>query len=269
MSTYLSQIGKKQKRKNPRFVFTGPLGVGKTWLASSALNPVFQAFEEGEGVLELKAMPKPTSYEDAMNQLAELANEKHPYKTLVVDTIDAFEPLVWDKLCEGTKCENIEQFGYGKGYTMADSLWIPWFRRLDVLRDKREMTIIILCHNETKTIDDPMIGSYTRTIPKIHKRSSALMCEWADIVGFLDIERIASDVGKKGGRETRASRTTGQRILYLEDQGAFIAKNRYDLPPKLAIPKENGFAVIRAELMKAFGLDKPKTIPKSAPKEAA
>ncbi len=260
MSTYLSQINKEKKVKMPRIVITGPLGVGKTWFAFSSLNPVFQAFEDGEGVLwdKIKAMPKPTSYDDAMNQLAELASAKHEFKTLVVDTIDAFEPLVWDKLCEGTKFTSVEGFGYGKGYTMADALWIDWLRALDTLRAKG-LTVIVICHTQTKTIDDPMVGSYTRTIPRVHARASALLCEWADIVGYLDVERIAHDAGKTGGRETRTSRTTGQRILHLEDSGAFVAKNRYDLPPQLMIPKKEGFAVLREELKTALGIDKPKS----------
>ena len=272
MSSYLSRVTDKSQRKpkKPRIVIQGALGLGKTWFAASALGVALIPFEEGEGILEVKVFPKPESYADAMNMLAELASEKHPYKTLVIDTIDHLEPLVWDAVCEGTKHDHIEGFGYGKGYTMADPLWIAWFRSLDVLREQG-MTIIILSHNEMKTVDDPNVGAYTRTVPKLHKRACALMCEWADIVGLLDIERVAKDVGKAGGRETRTSRTTGQRILFLEDGGGFVAKNRYDLPTQILIPKVEPFSALRAELLKALGLDKPKTAKKAAttPKEAA
>jgi hypothetical protein len=126
------------------------------------------------------------------------------------------------------------------------------------------MTIIVIAHTEDKVVDDTMIGSYTRSVPKLHKRATALFCEWADILGFLTVERTSRDVGKDGGRETRTSRTTGQRILYLEDTGGFVAKNRYDLPPSLLIPKENSYSVLRAELLKALGLDKPKAKEKAA-----
>ena len=144
---------------------------------------------------------------------------------------------------------------------MADPLWIAWFKSLDVLR-ARGMTVIVLCHNEEKSIEDPRIGTYTRTTPKLHKRANALLYEWADVVGYLDIERVAIDKGSEDGlaKKTRTAMTTGARVLYLEDMGGFVAKNRYDLPSSIPIPKEHPYQALRSEMVKALGINKKEVV---------
>lgn len=204
--------------------------------------------EEGEGILDVQALPQPQCYVDVMNALAELCNEEHPYKTLVIDTIDKLEPMVWQKVCDAGKKDNIEAFGYGKGYTMADPFWIDFFRALDALRQKG-ITPLVLCHNEGKIIDDPTHGAYNKWTPKLHKRANALLYEWADVVGFLEIERV---VMKDDDRGKARATTTGQRILYLEDMGGFVAKNRYDLPTRLVLPKDKPYETLRGEILKAI-----------------
>lgn len=266
MSTYLSRVTTKPKILPPRMGLIGPHGSGKTTLATDGDKALLQPVEEGEGIIKVARLPRPESWADMMNVPLELATEKHDHKIFVVDSIDHAEPLAWQHVCEQGGKPNIEAFGYGKGYVLADQLWIDWFRALDALR-QIGMTVIVIAHTEDKVVDDTMIGSYTRSVPKLHKRATALFCEWADLIGFLTIERTARDVGKDGGRETRTSRSTGQRILYTEDRGGFVAKNRYNLPSEILIPKEHPYSALRAEILKALGLDTPK--PKTAKKEVA
>lgn len=205
--------------------------------------------EEGEGILNVQALPKPECYEDVMNAIDELYKEEHSFKTLVVDTIDKLEPMVWEKVCKDGGKKNIEEFGYQKGYVMADPIWIEFFQALDSLR-RKGMTTLILCHNEGKLIEDPTHGGYNKWTPKLHKRANALLYEWADVVGFLEVERVVQK--EQNGAKKARSTTTGQRILYLEDMGGFVAKNRYDLEPRLLIPKEMPYETLRAEIAKAL-----------------
>ena len=260
MGSILSQITDKPAIRPPRIVIHGKGGVGKTTFGASAPHAVILPVEDGEGILSVPHLPRPTSFEDVLNTLAELHNEKHDFKTLIVDAVDKIEPLVWQQVCDEGNKANIEAFGYAKGYVLADAPWIKFFQWLDALRNKG-MTTIVISHNQTTTLDDPIIGSYIRTAPKLHKRANELLAEWADIVGCLDIERVAIDKGE--GRTTRTAQTTGQRILYLEDTGAVAAKNRYSLPPILQIPKQDGYAVLRAEVAKALGVDLTKAAKKS------
>ncbi len=103
------------------------------------------------------------------------------------------------------------------------------------------VTVIVIAHSAMTTVDDPVVGSYSRFAPKLHKRANALLVEWADIVGYLDIERVPVDRGSDK-RTTRTSATTGNRRLHLEDGGGFAAKNRYGLTAMMDIAATNGAA---------------------------
>jgi hypothetical protein len=251
MGTLLNQVTDKPKIKPPRIVIHGKPGVGKTSFAADAEGVLFMPLEEGLATLEVPHLAKPETYANVMSALWELRTEQHDYRVLALDTIDKMEPLVWQAVCEEGGKTNIEDFGFGKGYTKADYCWQEFFEALNDLVD-RGMTIIVLCHNEGRMIDDPQIGAYNHFTPKLHKRANALLTEWADIIGYLDTERVAVDKGDK--RETRTSQSTGQRVLHLEDQGAFVAKNRYDLPPMIQIPKERPYQALRNELINAIAL---------------
>ena len=253
MGTMLNQITAKPTLKPPRIVIHGKPGVGKTSFAADADDVLFMPLEEGLATLKVAHLARPDTYAGVMAALWELRTDQHEHRALAIDTIDKMEPLVWQAVCDEGGKANIEDFGYAKGYTKADFCWMEFFAALDALMD-RGMTIIVLCHNEGRMIEDPMIGSYTQFTPKLHKRANALLTEWADIIGYLDTERVAVDKGDK--RETRTSQSTGQRVLHLEDQGAFVAKNRYDLPPMIQIPKVRPFQALRNELIKAIEASK-------------
>ena len=261
MGTQLSQV-QQPVIKPPRIVIHGHGGAGKTTFGASARDAILMPLEEGEGILNVNALPRPTCYADVMNAIGELQAEEHSYKTLVIDTIDKFEPLVWEVTCDEGKKNHIEAFGYGKGYTMSDPLWIDFFEALDGLR-RKGITPLVLCHNEGKLIEDPLHGGYNKWTPKLHKRANALLYEWADVVGFLEVERV---VIKDDNERKARSTTTGQRILHLEDMGGFMAKNRYDLPTRLMIPKEQSYETLRAEIIKS--VDGARTV-RNGKKEAA
>jgi hypothetical protein len=251
----LSRVQHEPTIKPPRIVVHGKGGVGKTTFGADARKPLFLPCEEGLGTLKVPALPRPNTYGDVAEALEELLKTKHDFGSLVVDTIDHFEPLVWAEVCRKhtdskKKYSNIEDFGYGKGYLYADPLWTDFFHGLDALRRERDMTIIILCHNETKTVDDPMIGPYDRITPKLHKRANALLHEWADVVGYLDIERMITEKEGSKGRKMDTIMTTGRRMLYLEDRGGFVAKNRFGLPVQIEIPEKEPFNALRRELVK-------------------
>jgi len=260
MGAQLSQITTKPEIRPPRITIHGKGGSGKTSFGASIPDCLFLPAEEGLGKLEVAHLPKPASFVEVMNALSELHAEDHPYKALVIDTIDHIEPLVWQYVCDsksqGNKTyENIEDFGYQKGYTYADQPWIDFFLALDLLR-RKGMTIVALCHNEVKPITDPIIGPYDSVQPKLHKRANALLYEWSDIVGYLDIEKAALEKEGARNRKMDTAHMLGTRVLYLEDIGGFEAKNRYDLPARLEVPMDNPYGALRVELIKALGLDK-------------
>jgi len=265
MGSYLSSVSATPKRLPPRITLHGKGGSGKSTFAASLHKPIFLPAEEGLGTLQVPAFPRPESFVDVMNTIGELAGEEHDYRSFVVDTIDHVEPLIWDHVCVErsgkTQFQNIEDFGYGKGYTFADPCWIQFFTALDELR-RKGMTVCILSHNEVKTISDPVLSPYDTVQPKLHKRANALLYEWSDVVGYLAVKRAS--VEKEGARGRKVTTTTlmgGERILHLEDTGGFEAKNRYSLPPSIEVPLDNPAGPLREALLKSMNLHETKENP--------
>ena len=109
----------KNSPKAPRVVIYGDAGTGKTTFGACAPSPVFLQTEDGLGNLAATAFPLATSFDDVMGALQSLYAEEHQFKTLVVDSLDWLEPLVWQQVCTTHKVARIEAMPYGKGYVEA------------------------------------------------------------------------------------------------------------------------------------------------------
>ncbi len=230
------QITKANSNRAPIAVIYGNEGRGKTTLASKFPHAVWFLLERGlpHGV-EVEAAEGVDSFEGAMNGLRHLYGAEHTYQTLVVDTLDAFEPHVLEHVCAANRWRNIEQPSYGKGYVAADETWRRFLNGVSALRNKRSMTVVLTCHATIERVEDPRAPTYTAYAPKLHKRARALVMDAADIVGFLAEDlRVVTDDG--GFRErTRAAAGNG-RFLFVEGCPAFNAKNRFGMPTKIPIP---------------------------------
>jgi RecA/RadA recombinase len=230
------EIKQETNHTAPILLVYGAEGRGKTTLASKLPDAVWFLLEQGlpRGVT-VASMQSVNSFEGVLNGLRFLANEEHPYKALVIDTLDALEPYVIEHVCAQRNWKDIEQPSYGKGWLAADDTWRRFLNGLNIVRIKRGMAIVLTAHATIERIDDPRAPTYTSYQPKLHKRARALVMDACDIIGFLSEDlRVVTDDG--GFRErTRATAGNG-RYLFVEGRPAFAAKNRYGMPEKLPIP---------------------------------
>lgn len=220
----------------------GSHGVGKTTWACSAPDAILLPTEDGRGLLDVPSLPIATTFDGVMDSLRSLATEEHAFKTLVIDSMDHLEPLIWQTLFT-EKWTSIEQVGggYGKGYVEALTVWRKFFDALTWLRDKKGMAIILVAHAEIKTFANPAGEDYDRYQPKLHKSASALVQEWVDAVLFASAKAFAieTDSGKTVGKGS------GERALYTEERPHHLAKNRWSLPYELPL-KWDSFAAAYA-----------------------
>ena len=225
----------KHKQKSPRIVIHGEPGVGKTTFAASAPSPVVIQTEDGLGNLEATAFPLATSFDDVMQAIVSLYQEDHEFRTLVVDSLDWLEPLIWAKVCADNKIESIEKLGYGRGYVEALAYWRQFFDGITALRDHKDMTIVMTAHSEIKRVEDPMLPAYDTRDLKLHKRAAALAEEFADVILFAAVQ--TNTVTEESGFNNKRVRavTTGNRVMHTVGQPAFLAKNRFSLPAVLPL----------------------------------
>jgi hypothetical protein len=225
----------KHTQKPPRIVIHGEPGVGKTTFATCAPSPVVIQTEDGLGNLDATAFPLATSFDDVMQALVSLYQEDHQFRTLVVDSLDWLEPLVWARVCADNKIDSIEKLGYGKGYVEALAYWRQFFDGITALRDQKGMTIVMTAHSEIKRVEDPMLPAYDTRDLKLHKRAAALAEEFADVILFAAVQ--TNTVTEESGFNNKRVRavTTGNRVMHTVGQPAFLAKNRFSLPPLLPL----------------------------------
>lgn len=250
MAISLSDLNRTREVRPPRILIYGPPGLGKTSLACEFPNPVLLDIEDGRpNDIPEDAVPgfgadKLTSFDAVMEGLAALYTDEHDFQTLVVDTLDRFEPLVWQKACAVNNWASIESPGYGKGYVEADRFWREYLDGVNALRRDRGMNIVQVAHSDISRFDDPQSASYSRFDIRLHKRALAMIQDEVDAILFVnqDVTIKQEDVGFNKKRARAEGGAT--RLIYSEGRAAFVAKNRYGMPPTIRYDKGEGYRAL-------------------------
>ena len=237
----LEKIQSGKRPMPPRLLVYGTEGIGKSTIASQAPRPVFVQTEDGLGEIDCKKFPLSASVEDVLAALTELAVTDHPFETVVIDSLDWLERLIWDAVCREYRVTSIEKAdgGYQRGYVHALTWWRKVTDALGILRSSKGMAVILIAHAKVEKFDDPESASYDRYSPRLHKHACALISEWCDAVlfatrkfrtqteeqGFGKERTIAVGVGSDGG----------ERVLRTVGSPACVAKNRYGLGAELPL----------------------------------
>ena len=92
----VADIRKITAQLPPRFVIHGAEGTGKTTIASKFPASVFLQTEDGcPSGLEIDSFGPIGNFADLRFGVGALASEPHSYQTVVIDSLDATEELIW------------------------------------------------------------------------------------------------------------------------------------------------------------------------------
>ena len=225
----------------PRLLLYGIEGIGKSTLASESPDPIFVQTEDGLSEIDCHKFPLSATFEDVLASLSELHTEQHDFQTVVIDSLDWLERLIWDALCQQFNVASIEKVdgGYSKGYTHALTYWRQILDALNLLRNERNMLVIGIAHSKVEKFEDPEASAYDRYCPRLHKHASALVCEWSDAVLFATRKfRTQSEdagFGRKRAIASAIGAGGGERILRCVGGPTCIAKNRYGIAEELPL----------------------------------
>lgn len=214
-------------------VVYGVPGVGKSTFASKLPRPLFIQCEDGLAGIDAPAFPLAESLGDVMGQLAAVLNDTDgEYSSVVIDTADALERLIFAKVAADSEVKHIEDLGYGKGYTFALAYWSQILDMLNAIRNKG-IIVCVLCHDNVKKFQSPITDSYDRYDLALHAKASGLLVGWCDILGFANWQVMTKTEDAGFNKKNNKGIGTGKRRLFLEERPAFLAKNRYSLPPEI------------------------------------
>lgn len=231
-----------------RAIIYGVPGVGKSTLGAGFKNPIMLRSEDGAGSIDIPTFPGlVTCMWDTITAIQTLINEPHQFKTLVIDSLDWIEPIVWREVCNQGNKTNIEDFGYGKGYAKADQYWLDIKGWLEELQRVRGMYVVFIAHAEIKTAPGIMVDPFDRYQVKLHKRASALWTEWASLILFC-MNKVVIHTTENGFSDQKRGAGSGERVLYTEDRGGCLAKNRDKLLPEIHIGRDLTYSAFHNEL---------------------
>lgn len=228
-----------------RGVLFGVEKIGKSTFASNAPNPIFIDVEKGTGFIDTTRV-QPTTWEDIMEVVKELTATDHEFKTLVLDSLDWAERLLWARVCKKAKAENIETAfgGYGKGFTAAIDEWRAFLYAIEELIAKKKMNVILVAHAHIKPFNNPEGDNFDRYEMKLNAKAAGLLKEWAHAVLFANYEILTAKNDKKQikGVDSEA------RIIHTRRTAAYDAGNRYSLPETLPLSWDDFYRFVTTKL---------------------
>ena len=239
-------ISKGKQKQALKMVLYGVESVGKTSFAADAPDAIVIDAEHGSYNLEVDRFDDINSYDDVMESLRYIFKEGKDYKTIVIDSVEAIEQFCYDKVISENEVDSIEKVGggYGKGYTAASEKFFDFLHALNKLW-KSGFNIIAIGHAEVKTYINPEGHDYDRFKLRLDKRNEPTLKEWSEANLFMNFETVVRKSGDSFNQTKGKATDFGKRFIYTNRTATYDAKNRYNLPEKIVIPKENPFSAFQ------------------------
>ena len=220
------------KQSGPRKILLwGQHGIGKSTWASEAPSPIFLDIEGGLNDINCARTERIASYQSLCEAITLLAGDPG-FHTLVMDTVDWAERLIFNQVADAAGKPTIADIGYGKGYAEAARLWERVLNSFDAAIAAGK-GVILLGHGRIVRFENPETQAYDRYEPDLHKSTSGMVQEWCDEVLFASF-RVFTRVEDLGFNTKRTIALGGkERFVRTNESAAAAAKNRLSLPDEL------------------------------------
>lgn len=242
-SVAFDQIVTGRQEQAPRLLVYSPPKIGKTGFAAGIPGVLFLAAESGTQEYDVARVPvipsctgrgptHPCGWKQTLGWLDLLATQPHDYRAVAIDTLDWLEGVLFAHLiATDTKARTtiVEAHGgYGKAYKIAVEHWRTLAAKLDVLSLQRGLTVVLLAHSTIEKFSDPVTQDYDQHRLKLHKHGADFWSEWVDAILFANFEMLHDQAAD-------AWASSGRRVLHTSPPSdfAYVAGNRYGLPPRL------------------------------------
>jgi hypothetical protein len=184
----------------------GQTKIGKSTFCSNSESAVFLATEPGLNALDVFQVPI-QSWDDLLTACAEITEGKHPFKTVIIDTVDNAYKFCADYILKKFKIEHESDLGYGKGYALINNEFQRVLTKLAFL----PCGLFLVSHAKEIEVET-RTGKYTRVVPTLPDKARKIVLGMVDMVLYCDLEVTVGESGEQ--RMRRVIRT--KPSLYYE-----------------------------------------------------
>lgn len=217
-----------------RVVLYGTEGIGKSTLASQFPKALVLDTEDGTCRLDVARVQCP-DWVTLEAAILELGRDSQGFQSIVIDSADWMERAIIESILRKGNKRSIEDFGFGKGYTILAEHVARVLASADGLV-AAGLNVVFVAHSKVQRTSPPdETDGYDRYELKLTKQVSPLLREWADALLFCNyrtklVEGSDGRMKAQGGKE---------RVMYAERAAAWDAKNRFGLPAEMPMTIES------------------------------
>ena len=236
----LANVKSAKRTRPPRILLLGTHKIGKSTFACSSEKPVVIPVIREEGIddMDADAFPVCDDYLSCKFALEALEQGEHEYRTVVIDSVSALQPLVMKFSIDEEQCGTEAKLGggFGRQYDTPLLKWSDLLRKLDNLRNQGVATILI-GHVTTTKHEDPVNGSYSRYDLDLPQKIREMIYRWADVILFADWTVYRDEEESGFGAKKHRGRGDGSRKLFTQKRPSHPGGGRgvygrlpYELP---------------------------------------
>ena len=189
----------------------GPAKIGKSTLCSQAPDALFIATEAGLNALEVYQVPV-TNWNEFLEACRDVADDKHGFKTIIVDTLDNAYLMCQERVCEKHKIEHPSDLAYGKGFSLVNTEFYRVLNKLSLL----PYGLFLVCHSQEKEIET-RTGRRTRIVPTLPDKARRMVLGMVDVILYCDVDTVVDGEGKM---------TTERRVMRTKPTETYEAGDR-------------------------------------------
>ena len=160
----------------------GPPKVGKSSFSAAAEDALFLATEAGLNHLNVYQVPI-ASWNDLLIACKEIAEGKHQFRSVILDTVDNAYRFCAAYVCEQNGIKHESDLPYGKSYALINGEFQRVLTKLSLL----PQGLILISHAQTKELDS-RTGKYLRQEPSLPDKIKRIILGMCDLILFFDTE---------------------------------------------------------------------------------
>ncbi len=223
-----SKITKGRTTVPLKVLVLGTEGVGKTTFVAGA--PKVRVLDLDRGSFEQDVERAHADTFEEVLEWIEDARTDDKVQTFAVDSLSRLEAFIITKVCGPGDTGGLAAFGggYGKGDDAALQYWRQFLGSLDRLSVTKH--VVLVGHTAVKAFNDPLGLTYDRFSLGLREKAAAPIKQWVNYTLFARAE-VSTRIQEKTKKTIGV--TSGARYLYTDNNPAYDAKHRGNLPAQI------------------------------------